>query len=75
MQELVVRLVQVMFGDGAVPEEIAGATMVLLQKGKGEYWGIGLVDILWKVFSVVVNCCLKRSVVVHYALYGFREGR
>ena len=39
------------------------------------YRGIGLVEVLWKVFSVVVNCWLKISVVLHDALHGFREGR
>ena len=43
MWELVVRLVQVMFRDGTIPEEIAWETMVLLPKGKGEYRDIGLV--------------------------------
>ena len=44
-----VRLVQVMFRDGTVPEEIAWASMILLPKGKGEYMGIVLVEFLWKV--------------------------
>ena len=43
--ELVVRLVQVMFMYGTVPEEIAWATMVLLPKKNGEYQGIGLVEV------------------------------
>ena len=30
---------------------------------------------LWKVCSVVVNFRLKRSVVLHDTLHGFREGR
>ena len=30
---------------------------------------------LHKVFSVVVNCRLKRSAVIHDVLYGFKEGR
>ena len=30
---------------------------------------------LHKVFSVVVNCRLKRSAVIHDALHGFKEGR
>ena len=55
-----VRLVQVMFRDGTMTEEIAWTTMVLLQKWKGEYRGIGIVEVLWKVCSVVVNCRLKR---------------
>ena len=44
--ELVVRLVQLEFWDGTVPEEIAWAKMVLLPKGKGGYWGIRIVEIL-----------------------------
>ena len=72
--ELVFRLVQVMFRDGTVPEEILWATMGLLPKGKGGYRGVELVEVLWKVYSVVVNCRLKRSVVLHNALHGFIEG-
>ena len=72
---LVVRLVQVMFRDGTVTEEIAWENMVLIQKGKGEYRGIGLVEVLWKVCSVVVSCRLEKSVVLHDTLHGFREGR
>ena len=43
---MVVRLVQVMFRDGTVPVEISGEKMVIVPKGKGEYKGIGLVEIL-----------------------------
>ena len=57
--ELVVRLVQVIFGYENIPEEVSWATMVILPKGKGGYRGIGMVEVLWKVFSVVVNCFLK----------------
>ena len=65
------RLVQVIFRDKTVPEDISWAIMVLLPKGKEEYMGIGLVEVLRKVWSVVVNCRLKRSVVLHDALHGF----
>ena len=36
---------------------------------------IGLVEVLWKVCSVVVSLSLKRSVVLHDTLRGLREGR
>ena len=49
--------------------------MVLISKEKGDYRGIGLVEVLWNVCSVVVNCRLKRSVVLHETLHGFKEGR
>ena len=48
--------------------------MVLLLKGKEEYQVIGLVNFLWKVSLVVNNFSFKRSVVLHDALHGFREG-
>ena len=54
--ELVVRLVQVTFGDGNVLENIAWEMMVLLPKGKGGYQEVVMLDVLWKVSSVVVNC-------------------
>ena len=44
-----VRLVQMMFREGTVTEEIVWATMVLLPKGKGGYRGIGLVEVFWKL--------------------------
>ena len=34
--------------------------MVFILKGKGEYRGIGLVEVLWKVCSVVVTFRPKR---------------
>ena len=46
--------------------------MVLLLKGKGGYQGIGRVEFLRKVCSVVVNFHLKKSVVLQDALHGFR---
>ena len=31
--------------------------------------------VVWKVFAVVANCWIKRSVTLHDALHGFRAGR
>ena len=41
----------------------------------GGYWGIGIVEVVWKVYATVVNFGLKRSVTLHDALHGFRAGR
>ena len=43
-----------------------------LPKREGGYQVIGMVEVLWKVCSLVVNCCLKRSVVFYNAHHGFR---
>ena len=72
---LVVWLVQVMFRDRTMPVEIAWSKMVLVPKGKGDYRGTGLLEVLCKVFAVVVNCQLKRSFVLHDMLHMFRTGR
>ena len=63
-----------MFRYWTVPVEIVWENMVLDTKGKGYYRGIGLVEVLWKVCVVVVNCWMKSSVIIHNALYGFRAG-
>ena len=49
--------------------------MVLIPKGKGVYWIISLVEVSWRLFEVVVNCLLKRGVVLNDALHSFREGQ
>ena len=47
--EPVVILLQIMFSYGTVLKETSWATMVLLQKGKGGYRGILIVEVLWKL--------------------------
>ena len=56
-------------------EELTWATIVLLLKGKGEYWGIELVEVVWKVCAAVMNLMTKRKVELHDSLHGFWEGR
>ena len=70
-----VRLTQKTFEDGAVPEVVVWDTMVFLPKGRGGYWGIGLVEVVWKVCAMMVDFRIKRSVTLHDALHGFRAGR
>ena len=72
--KLLVRLINRMLKDGVVPEEVTWVTMVFLPNGRWGYWGIGLVEVVWKVCASVVNCGLNRSVSLHDTLIGFREG-
>ena len=69
-----IRLIQKNLEDGVDPEEAAWATMVFLPRERGEYRGIGLVDVVWKVNAMVIKFCQKRSVAIHDALHGFRTG-
>ena len=49
--------------------------MVLIPKGKGDYRGIGLVEVMWKVVAVILNRRLTSSITFHDVLHGFRAGR
>ena len=71
---LLLRLVQRTFGDVNSPSELAWATMVLILKGKGDYQGVGHVEVAWKLCAAVVNCWLKRGAFLCGALHGFRCG-
>ena len=73
--ERVVELVQTAFRDRDLAEEATWQAVVLIPKGKGDYWGIGLVEVMWKVRAVVLNCCLTSSITFHDVPHGFREGR
>ena len=75
MWEILVRLAHQTFGEWNPPEDLTWATMDLIPEGKGEFWCIGLIEVAWKVCAEVVNCRLKRSVVLHDALHGFRVGQ
>jgi hypothetical protein len=48
--------------------------IVLLPKGGGDYWGIGLLEPLWKVVEALMD---KRflAIKLHNCLHGFRAGR
>ena len=49
--------------------------MVLISKGKKDYRGIGLIEVMWKVAAVVLNCRLTASITYHNFLHGLQEGR
>ena len=48
--------------------------MVLIPKGKKEYHGIGLVEVMWKVVSAILNCWLTASITFHDFLHGSWAG-
>ena len=70
----VVELVQTEFWDGDLAEEATWQAVVLIPKGKGDYRGIGLVEVMWKVVAVILNFRLTSSITFHDVLHGFRAG-
>ena len=51
-------MIQTDFRDGELTEEATWQAVVLIPKGKGDYRGIGLVEVMWKVVAVILNCRL-----------------
>ena len=52
--ERVLDLVQVEFGEGRLAEENMWQALVLIPKGKREYRGIDLVEVMWKVVAAIL---------------------
>ena len=56
-------------------EEATWQAVVLIPKGKKDYRGIGLVEVMWKVVVAILNRRFTASITYHDFLNGFREGR
>ena len=50
-------------------------TTVLINKGRGEYIGIGLVGFIWKVCVSIMDNRIWATITFHDALHGFRQVR
>ena len=63
------------FRDRQVPTQMSWSTVVLLPKGNGDYRGIGLLEVTWKVIKSIINQQITDRVVFHDALHGFQAKR
>ena len=68
-----VDLVQPAFRDGDLAEEATWQAVVLIHKGKKDYQGIGLVEVMWKVVAAIINCRFTASITYHDFLHGFKR--
>ena len=48
---------------------------MILEGGVTDFRGIGLVEVLWKAISGIINCQILSSIQFHDALHGFHAGR
>ena len=56
-------------------KEATWQAVFLIPKGKKDYRGIGLVEVMWKVVAVILNRRFTSSITYHDVLHGFRAGR
>ena len=57
-----VELIQTAFREGEMAEEATWQTVVLIPKGRKEYRGIGLVEVMWKVVSAILHRRLTTAI-------------
>jgi len=51
--------------------ELPWSVLVQLLKDSGGFCGIGLLEIIWKVVSSIIDALIKASIEFHDALHGF----
>ena len=67
-------LVQTAFREGEMAEEATWQTVVLIPKGRKEYRGIGLLEVMWKVMAAILHRRLTTAITYHDFLHGFWAG-
>ena len=53
-------------------EEAVWQLVVLIPKGVGEYLLIGIMEVVCKVVTVIINLCLRTAISFHDVLHIFR---
>ena len=48
--------------------------MVLIPKGKRDYRGIGLVEVMWEEVAAILNFRITASITYHEFIHGFGAG-
>jgi hypothetical protein len=74
--DALVQLVQHCFSSsGNLPEELTWAVLVILPKTNGGFRGIGLLEVIWKIISSIIQLRVKAQVRYHDIIHGFTGGR
>ena len=72
---LLVQLCEHIWRTGEIPQRMLLAIVVLIPKGtSGDYRGIGLLEVIWKLLERVLDARLS-EVELHDYLHGFRAKR
>ena len=69
-------VVQSAFRPGPLPGRFSIGILVLIPKDKpGEYRGIALLEVLYKLITRIISDRINNSINFHDAVHGFRRGR
>ena len=56
-------------------EELIWTKMILLTERRGGYRGIGIVELIWKTITSIINTRLRVTISINEDLHVFRQGR
>jgi hypothetical protein len=74
---MVVKLIEMAFNGEDIPSAFVVGILVLIPKGGGDYRGIALLEIIYKLISSIINRRLAKALTtkLHDGIHGFRPGR
>ena len=74
--ENVLKIVEMAFTGEDIPSSFCNGILVLIPKNvPGEYRGIALLEVIYKLISSIINRRLVSGIQWHDAIHGFRTGR
>ena len=73
--EKLVSVTKLVFREGCILTALSWTMMVLITNIGGRYIGIGLVEVVWKVWEKIMNNRLRATITLHGALHCFKKGR
>jgi hypothetical protein len=75
-ENLVKIVVQRAFETGDIPTALQWGVLVLIPKSEaGKFRGIGLLEVIWKLITTIINKRLLQGIEFHPAIHGFRRRR
>ena len=73
--EMVVDLIQTTLREGELTEEATWNAVIPILKWRDDSCGIGIVEVVWKAVTEILNLRFTASITYHNYLHGFRAGR
>ena len=71
-----IKIIQTCFATGTLPKALHISTLVLIPKPNSrDYRGIGLLEILWKLMTAIIDNRLRSTIKFQDEIHGFRKAR
>ena len=71
----VVDIVHTALWDSLITEEVTYQELGLILKGGGDFWGVGIVEVMWKTIALILNRRLGVTISLYDVFYDFQDVR